>query len=78
MKLDFAEYSEHFLPYERVHDLCFLTIDIYLPFLSSPALSVVHDYDSRMTYCHLFFIPSHFRNDIFYVDIWISLPFTFL
>ena len=38
IELAFAEYSEHFLPSERVHDLCSLTVDIYLPFLSFPAL----------------------------------------
>lgn len=31
-----------------------------------------------MTYYHLSFIPAHFRNDIFYIDTWIPLPFTFL
>lgn len=38
IELAFAEYSEYFHPSERVHDLCSLTVDIYLPFLSFPAL----------------------------------------
>lgn len=52
----------------------------HLPALSftPSSLSVIHNSDSRVTYYHLSFIPAHFRNDIFYVDIWICLPFTFL
>lgn len=52
----------------------------HLPALSfiPSSLSVIHNSDSTVTYYHLSFIPAHFRNDIFYVDIWISLPFTFL